>query len=555
MFIEKLFHPTSFINNSIDGDSSLLNAYKMAVDETSIVSKTDLKGIITYVNKQFCEISGYSKDELIGFSHNIIRHPDMPKEVFKEMWDTIQSKKIWRAVIKNRKKNGDYYIVDATVMPVVDRMGHIIEYIAIRHDITELEDSKNKIAQQKIDLLTRLPNKNAFLDDIKETTKPILFYLNIDDFMSLNNLYGNKNGDRVLVHMSNLLRKVIDNSYCNIYKVYNDEFLLLCEEGRVNMDNYQEFLVDLINSIESSTIDCNAPECISFTISAGVSYYAQDSNYENLSIYASMARNFAKMERKKFLLYDKSMQDEENYAKNIRWIKCIKKAIKEDRFVPYFQPIIDNVSGEITKYEALVRMIDEKGNVVSPFFFLDIAKKAKLYPTITRVVIDKTLNLFINYPNYSCSINLSTDDIMSSETREYIYKKMADYPYPQNIIFEITESEEITDFKTVNSFIKKVREYGVKISIDDFGTGYANFAYILSLDVDYIKIDGGLIKNIDKDRDSHIMVEAIIAFTKKLGAKTIVEFVCNKEVQNEVVALGADYSQGYFIGKPRATLL
>jgi len=557
MFIEKLFYSTSFINNNIDKDRDrlFLNAYKMAVDETSLVSKTDLKGIITYVNKLFCKISGYSEDELIGYSHNIIRHPDMPKEVFKEMWESIESKKIWRGVIKNRKKNGDYYIVDATVMPVVDHVGNIIEYIAVRHDITELENIKSKIAQQKIDLLTRLPNKNAFLDDIKEIKKPILFYVNIDDFMSLNNLYGNKNGDKVLIHMSNLLRKTIDNNYCNIYKVYNDEFLILCEEGMVNMDNYQEFLVDLINSIESSTIDCNAPECISFTISAGVSYYAQDSNYENLSIYASMARNFAKMGRKKFLLYDKSMQNEENYAKNIRWIKCIKKAIKEDRFVPYFQPIVDNVSGEITKYEALVRMIDEKGNVVSPFFFLDIAKKAKLYPTITRVVIDKTLNLFINYPDYSCSINLSTDDIMSSENREYIYKKMESYPYPQNIIFEITESEEITDFKTVNSFIKKIREYGVKISIDDFGTGYANFAYILSLDVDYIKIDGGLIKNIDKDRDSHIMVEAIIAFTKKLGAKTIVEFVCNKKVQNEVIALGADYSQGYFIGKPKATLL
>jgi len=563
MFIEKLFYPTSFISSmlpshissdSVDENKTFLNAYKMAIDETSIVSKTDLQGIITYANRQFCEISGYSEDELIGSPHNIIRHPDMPKEAFRDMWDTIQSNKIWRGVVKNRKKNGDYYIVDATVMPIVNSHGQIAEYIAVRHDITELEDSKNKIAQQKIDLLTKLPNKNAFLDDIKEIKNPILFYLNIDDFMSLNNLYGNKIGDRVLIHMSNLLRETLDNNNCYIYKVYNDEFLILCEEGEVNMDNYQEFLLDLINSIESSTIDCNAPECISFTISAGVSYYAQDDNYENLSIYASMARNFAKIERKKFLLYDKSMQNEENYAKNIRWIKSIKKAIKEDRFIPYFQPIIDNLSGEINKYEALVRMVDKKGNILSPSLFLDIAKKAKLYPTITRVVIDKTLDLFIKYPNFSCSINLSTDDIMSSETREYIYKKIEEYLYPQNIIFEITESEEITDFKTVNSFIKKVREYGVKISIDDFGTGYANFAYILSLDVDYIKIDGGLIKNIDKDRDSHIMVEAIIAFTKKLGAKTIVEFVCNQEVQNEVVALGADYSQGYFIGKPKATL-
>ncbi len=564
MFIEKLFYPISFIltmlpfnifSNNIDKNISFLNAYKMAIDETSIVSKTDLDGIITYVNKQFCEISGYREDELIGVSHNIIRHPDMPKEIFANMWETIQSNNIWRGVIKNRKKNGDYYIVNATIMPVVDNHNNIIEYIAVRHDITELEDSKNKIAQQKIDILTKLPNQNAFLDDIKEMNKPIVFYLNIDDFMSLNNLYGNKIGDKVIIHMANLLKDITKNGNCKIYKVYNDEFLVLCEEGEVNMDNYREFLLDLINNIENSTINCNAPECITFTLSAGVAYYAQDKSYENLSIYASMARNFAKLERKKFLLYDTKMQREEDYAKNIAWIKEIKEAIKENRFVPYFQPIIDNKSNEIRKYEALVRMIDKQGNVVPPFSFLDIAKKAKLYPTITRAVIDKTLDMFIDYPEYSCSINLSTDDIMNSATRAYIYGKLQKYPYPKNIIFEITESEEITDFKTVNSFIKKVREYGVGISIDDFGTGYANFGYILSLDVDYIKIDGGLIKNIDNNKDSHIVVEAIIAFTKKLGAKTIVEFVCNQEVQNEVVSLGADYSQGYFIGKPKASLI
>jgi len=564
MFIEKIFYPASFISSMLplnissdntDKNDAFLNAYKMAIDETSIVSKTDLKGIITYVNRQFCEISGYSQDELIGSAHNIVRHPDMRKKTFAYMWKTIQDNKIWRGVVKNRKKNGDYYIVDATIMPIINNSGKIIEYIAVRHDITELMKTKEQLAKQKIDILTKLPNKNRFMDDIISFRKPILFYLNIDDFMSLNNLYGNKIGDKVLVHMAKLLREIVPRIECNIYKVYNDEFLILCEEGMVNMDNYKEFLLKLINNIESSTINCNAPECISFTLSAGVSYYAQDKNYENLSIYASMARSIAKVKRKKFLLYNHTMQREEDYAKNIAWIKSIKKAIKEDRFVPYFQPIIDNKSGKVNKYEALVRMIDEQDNIVSPSFFLNIAKKAKLYPKITSIVIDKTLNLFVNYPNHSCSINLSTDDIMSSETREYIYKKMADYPYPQNIVFEITESEEITDFKTVNLFIKKVREYGVKISIDDFGTGYANFAYILSLDVDYIKIDGGLIKNIDTDKDSHIMVEAIIAFTKKLGAKTIVEFVCNQEVQNEVVSLGADYSQGYFIGKPKAILL
>jgi EAL domain-containing protein (putative c-di-GMP-specific phosphodiesterase class I)/GGDEF domain-containing protein len=417
--------------------------------------------------------------------------------------------------------------------------------------------------EYRIDFLTKLSNKNGFLDDIKNIEKPIIFYLNIDDFMALNNLYGNSAGDSVLINMANLLRDIIDGEECSIYRIYNDEFLILCKEGKVNMNNYKEFFLKIMNLIEESNIDCEQrkiksplfSKCISFNVSGGVSYYKQDSDYENLSIYASIARNVAKSENKKLLLYSHEMRSDEDYSKNMLWIKQIKKAIANDQFIPYFQPIMDNCTGEVVKYESLIRMIDDRGKVVSPFFFLEVAKKAKLYSKITQVVIDKTLEMFRKYPEYECSINLSTEDIMSRETRSYIYKKLESYPHTQKIVFEITESEEITDFKTVSLFIKKVRKYNAKISIDDFGTGYANFDYILNLDTDYIKIDGSLIKNIDVDEESRIIVEAIIAFSKKLGTKTVVEFVHNEDIYHEVIDLGADYSQGYYIGKPRPSLI
>jgi len=421
--------------------------------------------------------------------------------------------------------------------------------------ITIRAELKEKLAKQKIDLLTKIPNRSAFLDDINQMPKPILFYLNIDDFMRLNDFYGNMLGDSVLTNMAKILKDITKGKGCSIYRVYNDEFLVLCNEGEINMNNYKEFFQKLINDIEATTIDCTAPECISFTLSGGVSCYKLDQNYEKLSIYASIARSIAKSENKKFLLYNHEMQKDEDYAKNIAWIKSIKSAIKENRFLPYFQPIIDNRTGKIVKYEALIRMICESGKVISPFFFLEIAKKAKLYPQITRIVVDKTLDMFRVHPEYECSINLSTEDIMSKETREYIYKKLSSYPHTEKIVFEITESEEIRDFKTVSLFIKRVREFNAKVSIDDFGTGYANFDYILNLDIDYIKIDGSLIKNIDVDEESKIIVKAIIAFTKKLGSKTVVEFVHSEDVYNEVISLGADYSQGYYLGKPRPTLI
>jgi diguanylate cyclase (GGDEF)-like protein len=406
----------------------------------------------------------------------------------------------------------------------------------------------------KTDHLTKLPNKNRLLLDLKFATSPILFYLNIDDFMKLNEFYGSDMGDKVLIRMSKILKKIAKKLNCKMYRIYNDEFMLYCEKSDIESNDYKESLRELIFEIEEKSLNCHESDCISFTVSGGLSSYKNDDKFENLILNASYARRMAKYEHKKFVVYDNSMEDSREYAKNIFCIKQIKEAILNDNIVPYFQPIVDNKTGRVVKYEALVRMIDGK-STISPLFFLEVAKKAKLYPKITTIIIDKTLNLFKDFPMYECSINLTTEDIMNEETRAYIYHKLANYTHPSKVVFEITEATEIRDFAIVMKFIKKVRQFGVKISIDDFGTGYANFEYILNLDVDYIKIDGSLIKRIDVDEESRILTGAIIAFSKKLGTKTIVEFVHSQEVYDEVVALGADYSQGYFIGRPKASIL
>jgi len=187
---------------------SFLDVYKTAIDGSSIVSKTDPKGIITYVNKMFCEVSGYTEKELMGRSHNIIRHPEVPKEVFKEMWKVIKSKNIWKGTIKNRKKDGGSYIVNATILPILDSNNNVLEYVAVRHNITELEESKEEIKKQRTDLLTGLPNRNQLINDLKSAVKPVLFYLNIDDFSGFNDFYGSSIGDDVLINMANKLKNL-----------------------------------------------------------------------------------------------------------------------------------------------------------------------------------------------------------------------------------------------------------------------------------------------------------------------------------------------------------
>lgn len=543
------------MSQKLNRNISFLDSYKMAIDETSIVSKTDPKGIITYVNKKFCDISGYSEKELMGHSHNIVRHKDIPKEVFKELWETIQAKKTWQGVVKNRKKDGDYYIVDATIIPVLDGSGEVIEYIGVRHDVTELEKSKEEIKKQKIDVLTGVANRAQLLEDLERAQKPILLYLNIDEFDSLNDFYGVKMGDQVLIHLSELLKEEASSTGCKLYKLYADEFILLFEEGKVNKKNVSDILTEIINRIEIETVDCDAKSCVSLTLSGGIGFYDTNDEHVNLLPNASMARKLAKSENKKFLLYSENMRKDDDYANNITWINKIKEAFNDGRFTTYFQPIIDNKTGAITKYESLVRMIDTDGKVISPFFFLDIAKKAKLYTKITKIVVDKTFATFEKLPQYDFSMNITVEDIYNREIATYIFDKLSHFPHPEKVIFEITESEEIKDYESVNAFIAKIKSFGSKIAIDDFGSGYANFEHIISLHADFIKIDGSLVKHIDTNEDSRIITEAIIAFSKKLGSKTVVEYVHNEVVYEKVKAMGADFSQGFYLGEPSAELV
>lgn len=544
------------MSEKLSENIAFLNGYKTAIDTSSIVSKTNTKGIITYVNKMFCDVSGYSEKELLGHSHNIIRHEDVPSEVFEHMWETLQAKKIWKGSLKNKHKNGTAYIVNATILPILDANNNILEYVGVKHDITELEKSKEEIQKQRTDLVTGLANRNQLLVDLKSAIKPIVFYLNIDDFSGFNEFYGSDIGDAVLINLAETLKKFRNLEEFRLYKLQSDKFILLFQEEKLANKNFQTFFTELFENIERniSTITLENQNRISISVTGGVAtHYAHD-NYQNLILYADIARKKAQETHKKFLLFDHTMRKSVDYAQNIEWIKKIKEAINENRITTYYQGIIDNKTGQIVKYETLVRMLDHEGKPVPTFTFLEVAQKAKLYPQVTKIVIEKALKTFENLEKIQFSLNLTVEDILSESITRFIYKKLQNYPNAKNIIFEITESEKVNDYQIINDFIDEVKKYGVKIAIDDFGSGYANFEHIININSDFIKIDGTLIKNINEDKNAAIITEAIIAFSKKLGRETITEYVHNKEVYEIVKALGADYSQGYYFGKPSPTV-
>ncbi|MDD2357544.1 MAG: EAL domain-containing protein [Thiovulaceae bacterium] len=232
-------------------------------------------------------------------------------------------------------------------------------------------------------------------------------------------------------------------------------------------------------------------------------------------------------------------------------MKKLKNAIKNDRIIPYFQPIFNNISNKVVSVECLVRLIDDDNNIISPYQFLTIAKKSKLYKNITKIMIQKSCQYF-EHIECDFSVNLSVDDIMDVEIINYLKENIEKYDVSKKIVFEILETEGIENYQEVLSFIREMKSIGCRIAIDDFGSGYSNFEYLLQLNIDYIKIDGSLIKNIDRDKNAQIIVETIVDFAKKLKVQTVAEFVHNEAVYLKVKELGVDRTQGYYFAEPQA---
>ena len=252
------------------------------------------------------------------------------------------------------------------------------------------------------------------------------------------------------------------------------------------------------------------------------------------------------------LLYDPAVGVEENYENNLYWANRLKEAIDHDRLMPWFQPIHDNQSGRISKYECLVRMVEPDGSVISAGRFMDIANKLRLNQRITELMIEKCFACFTGRDE-EFSINLSYGDITEPETVARILSAIETSGIGNRVIFEILESDGITNYDDIRVFIEQVKPYGCRIAIDDFGTGYSNFSHLLSLNVDFIKIDGSLIRNLHQDHTAFLVTSGIVQFARSLNIQTVAEFVHNEPVQARVRELGINFSQGEHFSMPIPT--
>ncbi|MBA1446385.1 MAG: EAL domain-containing protein [Gammaproteobacteria bacterium] len=203
-----------------------------------------------------------------------------------------------------------------------------------------------------------------------------------------------------------------------------------------------------------------------------------------------------------------------------------------------------------------MRIQDEAGQLLTPFAFMQVAKESRIYSALSRIMLEKCLDRFQS-SHYTFSVNLAVEDILDPEIREYLFDRLSSDPdLGKRMTIELLESEEVDDYDALKSFLSQARSHGCHLAIDDFGAGYSSFKHILELEVDQLKIDASLIRDLDSDREAQLLVKAIVDVAGEIGIKsTVAEFVHSRAVFERVNRLGVDYSQGYFIGKPAANLL
>ena len=386
------------------------------------------------------------------------------------------------------------------------------------------------------DSLTSLKNRNLLKEELKEDG--VLVVIDIDKFAIYNELYGNRVGDKMLIELSKIFTSFEHLSKENVYRIGSDEFAFYFD----NDINIKDFLKELLKKLKNTIIEVNDIKLENITFKAGVSSIP---NHLDNALIALMQ---AKKRNKFFYIFSKDDMEKElkRIEEALYWTKKIEEAIEKDLIVPLFQPIVDK-NKNIVKYEALMRLKD-KDKLIPPFF-LDIALKNNQYYDLSKIMFIKTVE-FINKMQTLVSFNISYLDLVDDEMFEFLKQKISKMEFPELLTFEILETEEVVEYEKINERLLYFKNLGIKLAIDDFGSGYSNYKYILELNVDFLKIDGSLIKNILEDKNSFYVVESIVNFAKKMNIKTVAEFVENEKVFNLLKEIGVDYFQGYYFSKP-----
>ncbi|NLI90505.1 MAG: EAL domain-containing protein [Epulopiscium sp.] len=542
----------------------LNNIMETAEQIADWVIVTDICGVILYANPEVENLSGYSKEELIGNKPSKFKSDLVSNDVYEKLWETILRGEPYLNLIVNRHKNGNLFHLANTISPIRNKEGEIKYFISIAKSLNNEGKLKRQIHNAvHNDRLTGLLNRNSFIAEMSlaklRYKKFAVIAISINKLGLINNKYGFLFGDKVIREVGIIIGENTSPN-CVLSRVESKVFGLIVPSYESEVQ-----IINMINKIDESL---NKPfkikgEEVYVSVSYGITTYTSD-NYEEIKskdhdllltraqLALSSVKKYNTLQRYEF--YTPEMNKR---ASNIISMESeIYTAYKNDEFISFYQPFIDLTSGEICGLEALMRRQKPTGEIIAPNQFIESLEETGLIIEVGFSLIEKICRQMRNWiDTYGCcppvSINLSPTQFKDEFFCEKLIAIIEKEKVPTNLItLEITESMLIEDVNRTVCILERLRSHGFTISLDDFGTGYSSLSYIQRFKINTIKVDMSFIRNIRKSQADQAIVKAIIMMAKALDLKTIAEGVETKEQVKIIKDLGCDIGQGFYWDKP-----
>lgn len=508
-----------------------LESLKYAIDQASIVSIIDHKGIIIDVNSNFCQHSKYTKEELIGKGYQSLFPDFQYTQYFQSIWQMVSSGKTWRGELCYQAKDGSLYWLEGVVVPFFDSNRRPYQYIVIQNDITQQKMAEQKIMELiQYDELTGSLHRKHFIQMLDEQMKkrePIsLFLVNIDRFTIINDTFGHEIGDRILLEMANRLKQMSLN---NISRLSVDEFAFFIPNfHKKELEEFNHFLIRSLQMpfhVEGYELN------IAFRV--GVSHFPEEGTDSLMLI------NNCRMAMRHY----QQMVDEPiyNYSNDLSYVRAIQlaseltAAIKNDQLQVIYQPRVDIETGEITSAEAFVFWDHPEFGLIDPSNFISMAAEVGIVVPIDEWVLQKVcaqnklwqkkgfkpIVIAINFPARTIAHHNFSKKIQSILNVTKLN--------PQWIQIETSENMTLRGNPYIYKSFMNLKKFGVSIGLNDFGTGYTSFLDLQAIDLDYIKINEQFIKNIHLDSANEEVVRAILSICKATNKKVVIDGVGKKE--------------------------
>jgi diguanylate cyclase (GGDEF)-like protein/PAS domain S-box-containing protein len=536
--------------------------YRRAVDAAAIFSETDLSGRITHVNDQFCAVSGYSREELLGQNHRMLNSGMHATEFFVEMWRTIALGHIWKGEICNRAKDGSLYWVESTMVPVIDTAtGRVERYLSIRFDISEKRQLLHSL-QWRVghDVLTGLPNR-AFLSDLldqalefsrQESIPLAVCMLDLDGFKAVNDGYGHATGDLLLVEVAKRLRNIVRGEDV-VARLAGDEFVLVLRHVQ-DLPQLRATLSRVLGAI-SVPYSLHGKD-INVFASIGVTLFPDDDeDAGTLLRHADQAMYVAKQSgRKRFHLFD-VIRDRQVQATH-ETVERVRQALVTGELRVHYQPRVDMRHGRVVGLEAALRWEHPQNGLVPARDFLPQVEETDLIIDIGEWVLDRVLAQLDHWQqaghDWPVSINIAARHFQRADFVERLKNLLARHERvaPQRLDLEIVESVAIENIQHVSACLQACQALGVQFSLGDFGTGYSSLSYLKRLRTQTIKIDKSFVRDILHDGDDLALTTAVIGLARAFGRQVIAEGLESIEHGKLLLRLGCEVAQGSFIAQP-----